>query len=81
MNVSINIPFEAFKKAISGLSQNELLDLQKEIELKLQIDEKIQIQQSKAFKEALLNGPTFSKETIKEIKKNRERVNSWHKVV
>ena len=72
MQAILDIKFDELIKIVKSLCKEKLSELKAEIENEARPNDN-----RDNFKMFLLNGPTFSKEQIEDISKNRKAINKW----
>lgn len=72
MELKVHIPFEELVSVVKQLSPTEKARLQQELLTEIKTKAK-----NSRLTELLLNGPVFTGEQIKTIKKTRKSINQW----
>lgn len=74
MSVTLRIPFEQLKEIVKQLSPAEAEELRAQL---ASFVERKEEPKSNPLQELLLKGPTMDEAQLKEMEKNRERINRW----
>jgi hypothetical protein len=67
-----NIPFDQLVQLVKQLPVEQWTELKHEVE-----DKTPEQKEREAFRNLLLNGPTFSKKQLDAVEKNRKAINQW----